>query len=106
MPQLLQTARWELIVLVVSYSAVILWKLFSSASFAGMLRSRDGTLSPGRVQLLVLTVFTSLQYLLATLHDPSHLHSIPPNLVAALAGSQFLYLGAKAWTQFAEGRGY
>lgn len=54
-------------------------------------------MSPGRVQLLVLTIMTALQYLLATIHDPSHLPAPPSNLVTALGGSQALYLGAKAW---------
>src|SRR5438105_1081045 len=93
-------ARWETIVLIVLFGVVTLWKLFQSASFAGLIRSSDGTLSPGRVQLLVLTILTAIQYLLATIGDPSHLPAIPSNLVMALGGSQTVYLGAKAWTVF------
>jgi hypothetical protein len=89
-----------LIILITAFGAVTLWKLFVSASFAGLLRSSDGTLSPGRIQLLVLTILTALQYLLATIHDPSHLPALPANLVTALGASQVVYLGAKAWTMF------
>jgi hypothetical protein len=91
------TARWELIILISSFAVVTLWKLFQSASFTGLLRANDNTLSPGRIQLLVLTLLTAVQYLLATIQDPSRMPSLPAGLVAALGGSQAIYLGAKAW---------
>jgi hypothetical protein len=97
---LMNVAHWESLTLVVSLGIVTLWKLFQSVSFAGLLRSSDGTLSAGRIQLLVLTILTSLQYLLATMHDPTHLPAIPASLVMALGGSQAVYLGAKAWNIF------
>src|SRR6266852_5901567 len=97
---LANVARWEMIILIAAFGIVTIWKLFQSASFAGLLRSSDGTLSPGRVQLLVLTVLTAFQYLLATMHDPSHLPPIPASLVLALGGSQAVYIGAKAWSIF------
>lgn len=98
---LLQTvARWELIILITSFGVVTLWRLLKSASFAGLLRSSDGSLSPGRIQMLMLTVLAALQYLLTTLHDPSHLHTLPSGVVAAVGGSQLIYLGAKAWNMF------
>jgi hypothetical protein len=96
----MNVARWETLALVLSLGIVTLWKLFQSISLAGLLRSSDGTLSPGRIQLLVLTILTSMQYLLATIHDPSHLPAIPASLVMALGGSQAVYLGAKAWSTF------
>jgi hypothetical protein len=97
---LMNVARWETLTMVVFLGIVTLWKLFQSVSFAGLLRSSDGTLSPSRIQLLVLTILTSLQYLLATMHDPTHLPAIPAGLVMALGGSQAVYLGAKAWSIF------
>ncbi len=100
MHSLANAARWELIILFTAFGAVALWKLFHSASFAGLVRSSDGTLSPGRIQLLVLTILTALQYVLATIHDPSHLPALPSNLVTALGGSQLVYLGSKAWAIF------
>ena len=91
-------AQWELIILVVSLGAVTLWKVFQTASFRGLLRSGDSSMSPGRIQLLMLTSLTAMQYLLATIHDPSHLPTVPPDLVKVLGGSQAVYLGSKAWT--------
>ena len=95
---LASVAHWETIALIASFGIVTLWKLFQSASFSGLIRANDGTVSPGRIQLLVLTILTALQYLLATLHDPSHLPSVPADLVKVLGGSQAVYLGAKAWS--------
>ena len=92
--------RWELITFVAALGAIVLWKLFQSGSFAGLLRAGDGSFSAGRAQLLTLTILVALQYLLATIHDPSCLPLIPANLVAVLGGSQAVYLGAKAWNIF------
>jgi hypothetical protein len=97
---LANVARWEMMTLMASFAVVTLWKLCQSASLAGLLRSSDGMLSPGRVQLFVLTVLTALQYLLSVIHDPSHFAPIPSNLVMALGGSQVVYLGGKAWSTF------
>jgi hypothetical protein len=99
---LINTGRWEAIILITSFGVVTLWKILSTGSFAGLLQSSDGSVSPGRIQLLVLTVLTALQYLLTTIHDPTHLPAVPSNLVAALGGSQVIYLAAKAWTTFQE----
>src|SRR5215469_14681630 len=102
MRSLVTVARWEMIILVTAFGAVTFWRLFQSASFSGLIRSSDGTrsISPARVQLLMLTVLTALQYLLATIRDPSHLPAVPPALVMGIGGSQALYLGAKAWSIF------
>jgi hypothetical protein len=93
-------ARLEITILFACFGAVTLWKLFQTGCFSGLLRSDDGSLSPGRIQLLVLTVLTALQYLLMVLHDPSHLPPISSGLVMGLGGSQSIYLGAKAWGVF------
>ena len=94
---LINAARSEMIFLITALGAVTLWRLCKDGSFAGLLRSRDKSLSPARIQLLMVTVLTAMHYLLSTIHDPSHLPTVPLNLVAVLGGSQWLYLGAKAW---------
>ena len=104
MQLLFTAARWETILLVAAFGIITLWRLLQDGSFAGLLRSSDGTFSPGRAQLLVLTVITAVQYLITVLQNPSHLAPIPQNLVTALGGSQGLYLGAKAWSMIGPGR--
>ena len=100
MQLLITCARWEAIFLIAAFAVVTLRKVLESTNFSTLLFDTDGSFSPGRVQMLVLTVLTAMQYLLTTLHDPSHLPSIPSNLVAVLGGSQAVYLGGKAWTKF------
>ena len=101
MQWLANIARWDILLLIALFGVVVIWKLFRSASFAGLLRSSDGTMSPGRIQLLVLTVLTALQYLLTAIRNPARLPAVPMSLVIALGGSQTVYLGAKAWSIFA-----
>jgi hypothetical protein len=97
-------ARWEAILLLAGFGAVIGWRLIRSAAFDGLLRANDGTFSPGRVQLLVATVGAALEYLLGVLHDPTHLPTIPSGIVMAVGGSQAVYLGLKAWNIFGPGQ--
>lgn len=94
------TARWEGILLISGFAIVTLWKLFTTGGFAGMLNANDGTISPGRIQLLALTMFTAVQYLVSTIDNPTRLPDLPDLLVQALAGSQAIYLGAKALALF------
>lgn len=102
MALLLSVARWEAILLIAALGIVTLWKIAATAKFSDLIQESDGSgsLSPGRVQMLVLTILTAMQYLVATIHDPTHLPVPPANLVAVLGGSHFVYLGAKAWTKF------
>jgi len=104
MPLLVKIARCEMITLIAAFGIVTMWRLFQSASFSGLLRSSDGSWSPGRAQLLVLTILTALQYLLATIQNPSRLPPLPAGLVSVLGGSQAVYLGAKAWSIFGPNR--
>ena len=96
-------ARWETILLIAGFDAAIGWRLIRSAGFDGLLRANDGTFSPGRVQLLVATLGASGQYLLAVMHDPTHLPAVPSGMLMAVGGSQVVYLGLKAWNNFVQG---
>jgi hypothetical protein len=96
MQLLVKLAQWEAILLVVAIGAVTLWKVLTTADLSDLLRAADGSFSPGRVQMLMLTIPTAMRYLIATLHDPSRLPDLPQNLLAALGGSHFVYPGASA----------
>ena len=100
MELLKNAARWEGIILILGFAIVTLWKLFSTGAFSGLLNSNDGTLSPGRIQLLALTMFTAVQYIITTVDNPTRLPELPGPLVFVLAGSQTVYLGAKALPLF------
>ncbi len=53
-------------------------------------------LSPGRVQLLMLTLIGALYYLLHVAQAPTRLPDIPQELLLLLGASNTLYLGGKA----------
>ena len=94
-------ARLETIFLVAGFAAVILWKLLTGGiRLEGLLQAGNGDsgFSPGRAQLLAITIFTSMYYLIQTVHEPSRIPQIPSGLVTALGGSQAIYLSGKAWS--------
>ncbi|HYL15397.1 MAG TPA: hypothetical protein VEV41_20340 [Terriglobales bacterium] len=105
----MKLANWEGMILLAGFFGIVFWKLLTGGiSLHGLLegtildRSRpDGPrystyFSAGRAQLLMITIFSSLYYLLQVIHDPSAFPKLPDALVAVLGGSQVLYLGGKA----------
>lgn len=56
--------------------------------------------SPGRVQLLMLTLVGALYYLLTTAENPRELPDIPNELLLILGGSNLIYLTGKASSFF------
>jgi hypothetical protein len=89
--------------------AVVFWKLFTgSISLDGMLegdvRDQNGSdgsgfsssPSAGRTQMLLVTLFVAMWYLLQVIHNPREFPKLPDAMVGALAGSQAMYLGGKA----------
>jgi len=59
--------------------------------------------SPGRVQLLMLTLVGALYYLLRTADDPQKLPEIPNELLLILGGSNLVYLTGKASSFYSQG---
>jgi hypothetical protein len=66
----------------------------------------DGTrsFSPARLQLLIITLVVAGDYVRQAVIGPQHnaLPALPKELIAALGGSQAIYLGAKWYTMLAE----
>ncbi len=56
--------------------------------------------SPGRAQLLFVTLISAGYYLLQLIHDPTRFPEIPTPWIVGLAGSQTIYLGGKAYSLF------
>lgn len=103
MQQLVIFARWEVYLLIGGLFAIILYKILDgSIDLNGLLTgdSRDGSefFSPGRTQLLVLTVVTAINYLIQVAKSPSlrALPTIQHSTLAILTGSHVLYLAGKA----------
>ena len=93
-------AYWEGMVLLGGFCAVIAWKLLTgSISLAYLFTGdqRDGSVrfSPGRVQILIFTVFIAMNYVFQVMQHPSGFPEIPQSWLAVLGGSHVTYLGGK-----------
>lgn len=100
--------RWEVILLLAGLFGTVAWKILTGViSLRGMLEadvpdanSPDGLVSqnsPGRVQALVISLFSALWYLLQVIHNPTQFPQVPDAMVAALGGSHGFYLSGKAY---------
>lgn len=96
--------RWEMIILLGGLMAAVVYKLLTGGiDMSGLLTVKggkdDGTMSAGRVQMMMATLYTALYYLMQLIGNP-HTGSLPPvpgPLVGVLAGSHAIYLGGKAF---------
>jgi Na+/proline symporter len=107
MPSPTTLAQWEGFLLLGGFFGIVFWKLANGSIGLEQLlegdirdpKSADGyssQVSAGRAQTLLITVFVALYYLIQVIQDPTQFPQLPDGLVAALAGSQALYLGGKA----------
>lgn len=101
----------EITCFLLALSSIMLFKMVTGKiSLAGLLRSksrahaaaRSGVpaFSPARLQLLILTVTVAVEYLQAIVANPHRdaLPALPPSMVAALGGSQAIFLIGKAFS--------
>jgi len=99
-------AKWEGMILLGGFISVVVGKLATGEIsleylLYGDARMRQGAerttfFSPGRAQMLMLTVTVAGYYLLQVIQDPTHFPAVPSELVAALGTSHAIYLGGKA----------
>jgi hypothetical protein len=102
-------ASWGCLVLFGGFFGIVFWKLLTGGINLNQLldgdirnaNSADGSgydtqASAGRAQLLMITLFTALYCLLQVIDNPKEFPKVPTELLAALGGSQALYLGGKA----------
>ena len=107
MALLRQFAAYGSLALIAGFLVIAAWKLLTGAiSLDGLLDSFDDRRrrqsSPGRLQLLLFTLFVAVQYLAAVWKNPgaSSLPAVPQAMLAALAGSQAVYLSGKALSTY------
>jgi hypothetical protein len=107
MTSVARLAYGEGIILLSGFFGLFAWRLFSgqislNGLLCGVRRDRrnpsgySAFFSPGRTQLLMVTMLTAGYYLLQVIHDPTTFPKIPVAWVVALGSSQALYLGGKA----------
>jgi hypothetical protein len=106
---LIWLVRWQGIILVGGLAAIIAPKLLTGSINTQYLlygTRRNGTkyFSPGRVQLLVVTIAIAFQYLLNASHSgPGKFPSLPAGSLELLGLSNAFYLGGKAWFSLKRG---
>jgi len=97
MDTLIQLARWEGFIFLGGVFGVVFWKILTgSISLSGLFQTHDEQFSPGRVQLLIFTLIVAVRYVVQVIQNPTAFPEIPSDWIAALGGSQMLYLGGKA----------
>lgn len=98
---------WEGVIVLGGLFGVVIWKLFTGGISLECLlygsrrdrRSASGYsafFSPGRSQLLIVTILVAGYYLAQIIHDPTTFPKIPAGWLVALGGSHAVYLGGKA----------
>jgi len=106
MPFLTRLAYWEGVILLGGFFGIVLWKLFTGRiGLRGLLDGdeADGatlttSFSPGRAQLLLVTLASALYFLVQVIRNRSALPSVPPALLLAFGASNAAYLGGKAYS--------
>jgi hypothetical protein len=100
MPGITELITWEgLVFLFALFGIVAIRVLTGSLCTRGLI---EGTtprgsrfVSAARVQLLIVSLIATAQYLTQVWQDPQRLPEIPPNWLLFFGGSQVLYLGSK-----------
>ncbi|HVT60821.1 MAG TPA: OpgC domain-containing protein [Thermoanaerobaculia bacterium] len=94
-------------IVIVGFSCVVLWRVLTGeVSLKGLLNSKAPgdrrSLSPARLQLLIISTVIAVGYLHAVIVSPrwNALPRPPGGVIAVLGGSQAVYLAAKALSFF------
>lgn len=103
--------RYELLILLLVLIAIIAYRLMvRQINTDGLLLDKTGsqTVSPARVQMLVVTVMIAIYYMFLVMktEDTGRLPNLPNELMIALGGSHLIYLGGKLYDTLAARFGF
>ena len=99
MPPPATLAEWAGFLLFGGLFGVVFWKLANGGIPLDQLLETGGpssSSSASRAQSLAVTFFVASYYLIHVIQNPKQFPELPGTLVAIAAGSQSIYLGAKA----------
>jgi hypothetical protein len=89
----------SILILILGFAVVALWNIFTRRiPLNGLLQDNNSDFSPGRVQMLVVTLMAAMQYIFQVIQNPTGFPEIPQTWLAALGASHGIYLGGKAYT--------
>jgi hypothetical protein len=102
---------YELLILLVGLGVLITYGLLTGTiNMSGLLLDKTSgrAISPGRLQLLIVTLTIALYYLLMVIDskDTGKLPDLPNEFLVALGGSHVLYLGGKLYGMLASKFGF
>jgi hypothetical protein len=100
MPGIAEVVAWEGLIFLLALSGVVLVRtLVGSVRTQGLIAGTSAAgsrfVSSGRVQLLIVSLVTAVQYLAQVWQNPHRFPEIPQNSLLLFGGSQVLYLGSK-----------
>src|SRR5271157_5920324 len=110
MPDISRLTAWAGFILVLGFCGIVFWKLatgeisLDSLLYGDARRDQQGRtrtyFSPGRLQMLMVTVISAGYFLLQVIQDPTKLPDVPNSLLVGLGGSHAVYLGGKAQAMY------
>jgi len=95
--------RYEMFFVLAGLAGIVAYRLLTrQINTDGLLRDKVGgrAVSPGRLQLLVVTLFVAV-YFVADVLQTEKMPDLPREYLLALGGSHLLYLGGKAYAVLA-----
>lgn len=106
-----EALRYEMLFLTVGLIALVTYRLLNgSINTNGLLldKASGRAFSPGRLQLLVVTLGFALYYLLQVFdaEEPGTFPDLPNEFLLALGGSHVFYLGGKFYGMIASRLGF
>jgi hypothetical protein len=105
-PAIARLASWGCLLLVGGFFAIVFWGMLTRRIRLNGLLDGDQTdgatlttsFSPGRAQLLLVTLASALYFLVQVIRNPSAFPSVPPPLLLVFGASNAAYLGGKAYS--------
>jgi hypothetical protein len=100
MPGITDIIRWEGLIFLFACLGIVLVRVLTGdlstrGLIAGTTAAGSRFVSAGRVQLLIVSLATAVQYLAQIWQNPRGFPEIPQNWLLFFGGSQVLYLSSK-----------
>lgn len=106
-----EALRYEMIILLISFIVIITYQLLTNKiNTKGFMLDKTGgrAFSPGRLQMLVVTLSIALYYLLMLFgsKEPGRFPDLPDEFLLVLGGSHAFYLSGKLYGLLASRLGF
>jgi hypothetical protein len=110
MPDIAKLTAWAGFILVLGFCGIVFYKIATGVISLDCLLYGDARpdqqgrtrtyFSPGRLQMMMVTIISAGYLLLQVIQDPTKFPEIPNSFLVGLGGSQAIYLGGKAQAMY------